>query len=77
VGQAKRAREHPASHGMLPQDLSPVPQPGSQQADTITGCATGFHTMDNRWISTNGKLKTQREGAAEKQVANSADPKWN
>lgn len=53
---------------MLPEDLGPAPQPGSQHADTIMGCATGSHTTGNRWISTSGKLKTHRRGAAAEQV---------
>lgn len=66
--QAKEALACPASAGTSPQDLSPAPQPGSQQADTMVGCATGPHTTGNRWIRTSGKLKSHRKGAAAEQV---------
>lgn len=56
------------STGTLAEDFSPAPQPGNQQADTVTGHATGSHTTGNRWIRTSGKLKSHRREAAAEEV---------
>ena len=66
--QTKSAIEHYVSTGLLPEHLSPAPQPGSQQADTRLGHATGSHTTGNRWSRTSGELKSQSSRAAAKHV---------